>query len=471
MERKKQGHVMVVPCPAQGHVKPLMLLSQKLAKHGFRVTFVNIEFIHNKILRSMADDDDKTSSGVGSSQIEMVSIPDGLDPMADRSDLKVICKLVWGDSILPTELEKLIKTINNNNDERMISCVVSDYFMSWPVEVAAKLGVKAAVFCPSAAAIFVYTINIPNFIRDGIITSHGYPTKQQIIQLSSGMPTMHTSKLPWNVGDLATQKMVFHGYLKVSESLKMIDWWLCNTSYDIEHAVFSLLPKLLPIGPLMEIESASPLDTNPGSQFWVEDSSCLSWLDQHKPRSVIYIAFGSFTTHDQIQFHELARGLELTSKPFLWVVRPGSVSGEQKLGLNSHGFGGNDNLRKIINWAPQQKVLSHPSIACFVSHCGWNSTIEGLSNGVPFLTWPYFADQYMDESYICDVWKVGMKLVPNENGIVTSEEVKNKVDKLLYDKDIQRRSLEFKEIMMKSISKDGQSSKNLNSFVKWIKEA
>ncbi|XP_062082990.1 UDP-glycosyltransferase 83A1-like [Humulus lupulus] len=470
MTSKKR--VIVMPVPAQGHVKPLMLLSHKLVKHGLRVTFVNTEFNHNKILSGMGVDDDTAGFG---SEIEMVSIPDGLGSMADRTDEDLICDLVWGESILPAEFEKLITTINNGtggSPDDIISCVVSDYFLSWPLEIAAKLGVKAAVFFPSAAALFLYTMNIPKLIQDGIITSDGKPTKQQMIQLSSGVPTIDTSKLPWNIGNPATQKVVFRGFVNACQSLKMTDWWLCNTSHDIEPLVFSLLPKLLPIGPLMASIDNSPLDI-PGSQFWAEDSSCLSWLDQHKPHSVIYIAFGSSTFHDQVQYHELARGLELIGMPFLWVVRPGFILSKQKNGLELYGFesnSNNNNLGKIVNWAPQQKVLSHPAIACFVSHCGWNSTLEGLSNGVPFLTWPYFADQFMDESYICDIWKVGMKFEPNERGIVTSEEVKNKVDKLLLDKDIRRRSLEFKEMIMKSISKDGQSSENVNNLVKWIKE-
>ncbi|PON40760.1 UDP-glucuronosyl/UDP-glucosyltransferase [Parasponia andersonii] len=251
----------------------------------------------------------------------------------------------------------------------------------------------------------------------------------------------------------------------------MANWWLCNTAYDIEYDALSLLLRLIPIGPLMENNSHSPVDIS-GSQFWSEDSSCLSWLDQHKPHSVIYIAFGSFTVHDQAQFRELALGLELTGRPFLWVVRPGFISNEENSSFNPYEFLGNNsnNLGKIVSWAPQQKVLAHPSIACFVSHCGWNSTMEGLSNGVPFLCWPYFADQNLDKSYICDIWKIGMGFEPNVNGIISSEEVKNKVNKLLSDGDIRGRSLELKEIVMKSIAKDGQSSKNFNSFIKWLEK-
>ncbi|GFY82942.1 hypothetical protein Acr_02g0011820 [Actinidia rufa] len=71
---------------------------------------------------------------------------------------------------------------------------------------------------------------------------------------------------------------------------------------------------------------------------------------------------------------------------------------------------------RIVGLAPQHKVLSHHSVACFLSHCDWNSTVEGLSNGVPFLCWPYFGDQFLNQSYICDVWKVGLGLIEMKVG-------------------------------------------------------
>ena len=293
----------------------------------------------------------------------------------------------------------------------------------------------------------------------------GIPTRKQMIQLSTGMPYIDSANFPWNIGDSISKKLIINYVMRCTQDFKFTDWWLCNTAYDIESPAFTLLPKLLPIGPLMVNQSNSCGDIA-GSHLWSEDFSCLSWLDQQKSGSVIYLAFGSFTVHDQAQFWELAPGLELTGRPFLWVVRP-------RIQFNLQGFRGNNNndsnLGKIVNWAPQQKVLAHPSIACFVSHCGWNSTLEGLSNGVPFLCWPYFADQFFNKSYICDFWKVGIGFEPNENGIILREEVKNKVDQLLNDGDIRRRALEFKETTMKNVAEDGQSSKNFNSFIKWLK--
>ncbi|XVF08997.1 hypothetical protein REPUB_Repub07fG0052200 [Reevesia pubescens] len=114
------------------------------------------------------------------------------------------------------------------------------------------------------------------------------------------------------------------------------------------------------------------------------------------------------------QLDELALGLELSGHPFLWVVRSNLTKGSSTKFLE--GFANRTADRgKIVEWAPQEEVLAHPSVACFVSHCGWNSTMEGLSMGLPFLCWPCFADQFQNRNYICDVWRIGLPLIHNES--------------------------------------------------------
>lgn len=249
-----------------------------------------------------------------------------------------------------------------------------------------------------------------------------------MIQLAPNMPTITTENLVWaSIGDVTTQRIIFETIVRNNKAVEVVDWVLCNSAYDLEPTAFGLVPEVLPIGPLL---ATNRLGNSSGS-FWKEDSNCLNWLDQQPPCSVIYVAFGSFTVFEQTQFHELALGLELTKRPFLWVVRPDM--GDKTEMAYPEGFTERvGSLGRMVGWAPQQKIVSHPSVACFVSHCGWNSTIEGVSNGVPFLCWPYFADQFSNESYICDVWKVGLKFnKQEESGIITREEIKNKVDQLL----------------------------------------
>jgi len=274
---------------------------------------------------------------------------------------------------------------------------------------------------------------------------------------------MDTSHIPWYcIGNSTEQKKIIYNYItKFMFCSHLTDWWLCNTSSELEPAALSLSPKILPIGPLME----SGDEFRSLGQFWEEDLSCLNWLHQQPPCSVVYIAFGSFTVFDPRQLKELALGLDLTNRPFLWVVRE-DVGGSTK---NTYPDEFKGTRGKIVTWAPQQKVLSHPAIACFISHCGWNSTMEGVFNGVPFLCWPYFADQLFDKGYVCDEWKVGLGFELDEKGIISRWEIKKKVDQLLGDASIRKRSQNLKEMVVRSIAERGQSYENFSKFEDWLR--
>jgi len=286
-----------------------------------------------------------------------------------------------------------------------------------------------------------------------------------MIQLAPTMPAMDTANFVWAcLGDFTTQKIIFDLMVKTNEAAKMADRIISNSAYDLEPGAFSFAPNILPIGPLL---ASNRLGDQLG-YFWPEDSTCLKWLDQQPPKSVVYVAFGSFTVFDKTQFQELAQGLELSSRSFLWVVRPDITT--ETNDAYPEGFQERVATRgRMVGWAPQQKVLSHPSISCFLSHCGWNSTMEGVSNGVPFLCWPYFADQFLNETYICDVWKVGLKFDKNKCGIITREEIKNKVETVISDEKIKARAAELKRLAMQNVGEAGYSSENFKNFIEWIK--
>lgn len=286
-----------------------------------------------------------------------------------------------------------------------------------------------------------------------------------MISLSANMPAVNTENMAWVCfPDLETQKSVFDVILKTNEFVKLADFIVCNSAYELEPAAFTLFPNILSIGPLI---AGNQLGKQVG-HFWPEDSTCLSWLDQQPACSVIYVAFGSFTVFDPEQFQELALGLEQTNKPFLWVVRPDMTDKLNE--AYPKGFIDRIGSRgRMVGWAPQEKVLRHPSVACFLSHCGWNSTIEGVSNGVPFLCWPYFADQFLNKNYICDVWKVGVGFEKDDCGIIRQSEIKDKVEQLICDKQFKARVLDLKDKVVNTVNDQGCSNKNLSSVIDSMK--
>lgn len=274
------------------------------------------------------------------------------------------------------------------------------------------------------------------------------------MKLSPSLPEMNTANFVWAaVGSKEAQKNIFQLMINNNKAMKSTDWLLCNSTCDLEPSAFSLAPQILPIGPLLSSTSLG--------NFRKQDSSCLKWLDQQLPNSVIYIAFGSFVIFEPSQLHELVLGLKQCNRPFLWVTH----HNENNIIIDKLT---DATCGKIIGWAPQPKVLEHPSIACFISHCGWNSTMEGVSNGVPFLCWPYFADQFLNRSYITDIWKVGLRVDRDERGIVGQEEIKSKVDRLLGNDEYKARAMKLKDLLVNNIKENGGSYKNLKSFTEWM---
>ncbi|GJY45531.1 UDP-glycosyltransferase 83A1 [Tanacetum coccineum] len=366
---------------------------------------------------------------------------------------------------MPGKLEELITTINKKDGDK-VTCVIADACIGWAIRVAKDMEIRRAAFWPASVTTLASMLSFQKLIDDGIINNSGVPLSDQTIQLSETMPPIKPENLGW-VGfpDAATIEAVFQGIIEAEKASKMTDWFICNSTTELESAAFSLYPKLLPIGPLL----ASNRLADQTGQFWQEDSTCLAWLDQQPPSSVIYIAFGSFTIFNQIQFQELALGLELSNRPFLWVVRPG-MTRETTAAYPDEFIERVSSRGRIVSWAPQQKVLAHPSIACFTSHCGWNSTIEGVTNGLPFLCWPYFADQFHNETYVCDIWKTGLRFTKNEAGIITREEITSKIEHLLSEQTFRDKALDIKDKITNSINKGGSSHSNLNSFIEWVKE-
>ncbi|KAL5805642.1 hypothetical protein ACOSQ3_028546 [Xanthoceras sorbifolium] len=440
-------HVLVIPFQAQGHLLPIMEFSQWLAKHGIKITIVNTESTHNQIVNALAREEDISNS------IRLVSCPDVYNP---------------------EEMKKLIAKMNNASSSSSsseeegvtdkISCILLDTLLSWNMEVAAEMGIRAAMITCFSATHMLTVTNLQKLIEDGVIGHDGTP-KQQMIQLSPAIPSMDTSHLGWiNLDTGESEKYAFEFALKVSKSTMLTDWVLCNSTYDLEPAAFDMNPKMCPIGPLL----ASNRSGNIVGNLWSEDSSCLKWLDQQATQSVIYVAFGSAATFDQTQFEEFAMALQLSNRPFLWVVRPDVANKLDDAYLK--GFQDRMGTRGlIISWAPQQKVLEHPSIACFFSHCGWNSTIEALSNGVPLLCWPYGLDQFYNADYICSIWKVGLGFNQDETTTITRDEIKNKLEELLGSEKYKANALDLKEKLKNSIREGGNSYNNFMRFVEWVK--
>ncbi|KAL9352869.1 hypothetical protein Peur_055549 [Populus x canadensis] len=310
------AHVLLLPLPLQGHVAPFMKLGHQLVRHGSKVTFLTTESIRSQIEK--VDEEEE--------QMRIISVPDGLALDDDHKDDNRLVQSFL--HVIPGHLENLIR--KTNKDELIgigqITCLIVDVVLSRdPIEIAEKMGLKHAIFFPSAPGVLALILHIPKLIEAGIIDADdGAVEKNEKIQLSPNLPAMDSADFIWKrPGNKSNfnQKDVFQYLLLVNQILKVPNWVLCNWFHELDPSANALLPNIISVGPLPAHDGKST------GNFRSGDLTCLPWLDRQSPGSVIYIAFGSTSKFSQQQFHELAFGLELIGKPFLWAVRSDFIDG------------------------------------------------------------------------------------------------------------------------------------------------
>ncbi|KAI5425760.1 hypothetical protein KIW84_031543, partial [Lathyrus oleraceus] len=218
----------------------------------------------------------------------------------------------------------------------------------------------------------------------------------------------------------------------------------------------------------------------------ISEHNCLEFLDLHKPKSVVYVCLGSICNLISSQLIELALGLEETKIPFIWVIRNGiNKTEELKKWISDEDFEERNKGRGLIirGWAPQMVILSHPSIGGFLTHCGWNSTLEGISVGVPMVTWPLFADQFLNEKLVTQVLRIGVSLgvevlmnwgEEEKIGVVVKKEViKEAICNVMDEgdqesKERRERASKLCEMAKRAVEKGGSSYVNITLLIQDI---
>ncbi|KAG4941643.1 hypothetical protein JHK87_045514 [Glycine soja] len=221
------------------------------------------------------------------------------------------------------------------------------------------------------------------------------------------------------------------------------------------------LPPLFFIGPLI-------------SAPYEEDKGCLSWLDSQPSQSVVLLSFGSLGRFSRAQLKEIAIGLEKSEQRFLWVVRSrlDDADSMEELSLDElmpEGFLERTKEKGLImrNWAPQVQLLSHDSVGGFVTHCGWNSVLEAVCEGVPMVAWPLYAEQKMNRVIMVKEMKVALEVNENKDGLVSATELGDRVRELMDSvkgKEIRQRVFEMKKRAEEAMAEGGTSCVTLDKL-------
>ncbi|KAK9168537.1 hypothetical protein Syun_000677 [Stephania yunnanensis] len=234
------------------------------------------------------------------------------------------------------------------------------------------------------------------------------------------------------------------------------------------------------IGPVSLVNKEELDIAERGNKTSIDKNKCLEWLDSREPNSVMYVCLGSLCRLTAKQLIEIGMALESSEHPFVWVFRIDERYRELESWLDREGYEERNKGRGLVirGWAPQVMILSHGSVGGFLTHCGWNSTLEAVRAGVPMLTWPMYAEQFLNEKVIVEVLKVGYSGVEWLRGsgkieVVKKAEIERGVRRLMDEsseecEEMRRRVEEIGEMGRRAMEDGGTSHFNLSLFIQDI---
>ncbi|XP_074355195.1 UDP-glycosyltransferase 74G1-like [Apium graveolens] len=422
--------------------------SKSLMSKGIKVTFVTTKFMFKSCQQL-----------TGSIPVEAIS--DGFDNggYGSAAEETYFCKFKQVGS---ESLSKLIEKLNATDCP--VDCIIYDGVMRWVLDVAKSFGLVAAVFFTQSCAVD----NIYYHVKQGLVEA---PVRNRVSV--PGLPVLEPLEIPSFVRDPSSFAGTFQIFVNQFSDIDQVDWLFCNTIYELEQEVLQWMSKQLQvraIGPtiprkyLHNHKTVAEDDTDNGLQMFKPNiESCMNWLNKQQDHSVVYVSFGSLAQLNAQQMQELACGIKGSQKQFLWVVR---ASEEGKL---PKGFVEETSERgMVVQWCSQMDVLAHKALGCFVTHCGWNSTLEALTLGVPMVAIPIWTDQGTNAKFIADVWKTGVKVDVNENGVFKGDMVQQCIREVMdgeKGKEIKATSSKWMQMAREAVKEGGSSDKSIDEFV------
>ncbi|CAO2175299.1 unnamed protein product [Urochloa humidicola] len=446
----------VVLCPGTGgagHVGPMAQLAELFLEHGYSATVVLIE---PPIRSSDSDSSFITRIAAAHPSVSFHALPPLPAPdfaaSSEHPFLLVLRLLRRYNERLEAFLRRSILP-----HTRLLALVVDQFYVQ-AIDVAVALGVPTYTFVSSGAsavAVFVQVLTLLAGRETGLKQLGDTPLEL------AGVPPLPASHLVRDLlehpsedamcramADILTRGMETHGVLvNMFESLESRAVRALRGDDDpmsISLPGGRTLPPVYCVGPLVGKNGKGTQERRDGEELALAERRhvCLAWLDKQPERSVLFLCFGSMGSLPASQLREIAAGLEASNHRFLWVIRtPAERDDIKKIleqradpdldALLPEGFMERTKERGLVvkSWAPQREVLSHQATGAFVTHCGWNSALEGVVAGVPMLCWPLYAERMMNKVFMVGDggMGVGVEVEGYASGFVAAAEVEAKV--------------------------------------------
>ncbi|XP_047312180.1 anthocyanidin 3-O-glucosyltransferase 5-like isoform X1 [Impatiens glandulifera] len=457
-------HAVILCSPGIGHFNPILELTNTLIlHHGLKVTILTATTPPAfQLLHSPEDLNIVT--------LPPVDISGVIDPNATAMT-QIAVQMRESKSNIRLALSKM---------DRTRTLFIADLFGSESFDLADEFKMPKYVYVPSTAW-FLSLASYCQVLDKEVEGQFGDRTEPLRIPGCKPLKPEDTIEPMLDRHDQQYRELVRMG-IEFGQS----DGILLNTWEDLEHETLEALRKNEELTSLMKapVYAVGPLTRVPVELTGARDST-LTWLDKQPRESVLYVSFGSGGTMSADQVTELAWGLELSGRRFLWKVRTPVDSGHADAAFFTGGSGEADTADVILGkflphgfltrtsnvgmvitrWVPQVEILSHPSIGGFMSHCGWNSILEGITKSLPMIAWPLYAEQRMNAAFLTD--EAGVAVRSKELlGLKTRDEIKNMVGSVMEENNpMRKRAKEIQESAMKAIEVGGSSHKALNQFI------
>ncbi|KAL6328298.1 hypothetical protein AAG906_034441 [Vitis piasezkii] len=439
-------HVLILPFPLQGNVNSMLKLAELLCLAGIQVTFLNCHYPHHCLL-SYSNVQARFSRYPG---FRFETISDGL-PMEHPRTAEQFLDIVDG---------MMISWCRSTSDTRPpLTCIMADQLMSFATDVANEVGLPIVIFCAISACSFWAYFSFPQLIEAGEVPITGDDMDRLVVSVPGMEGFLRRRDLPSSgrVNDVAYPGL--QHLMKIFRQAQRAHALVINTFDDLEGPVLSQIrdhyPRTYAVGPLhahLKSKLASETSTSQSSNsFREEDKSCIPWLDRQPPKSVIYVSFGSLAIITKDELREFWHGLVNSGSRFLWVIRPDALVGKDE----------------ELGWAPQEEVLQHPAVGGFLTHSGWNSTLESIIAGLPMICWPYFADQQINSRFVSHVWKLGMDMKDTCDRVTVEKMVRDLMEEKRAE--FMKAADTMATSAKKSVSEGGSSYCNLGSLIEEIR--
>ncbi|KAF9615740.1 hypothetical protein IFM89_026197 [Coptis chinensis] len=470
MEQKPIPHVLIFPLPAQGHVNSMLKLAELLClSENLHVTYLNTQHYHHRLLRYT----DAQTRFACFPNFKFETISDGLPDEHSRTIENLKDMFDNLETVVKPSFRELL---NRKSDTRPpVTCVIGDGLFTFVVDVAKEFQIPTVSF-RTASACYLWSL----FCYQNLVEAGELPFQDEDMdKMVACVPGMEAFLRRKDLPSFFRAKELDDPVLQVAVTATMnstrASASILNTFEELEGPILSIMkdhfPKIYAIGPLhalLKSKRKNAVSTTSSNSLWEVDRSCLEWLDSQPVKSVVYVSFGSIVSMKIDEMFEFWHGLVDSGKRFLWVHRPNSVlHRDEKNPIPAKLLEGTKERGYIVGWSPQEEVLVHPAVGGFVTHSGWNSTLETMIAGVPMVCWPQLGDQQINSRFVSEVWNVGLDMKD------TCE--RSMIEKLVIDlmdrkKDELSKSMDkISQLARKSISEGGSSYRNLDALIEVIK--